>query len=166
MAWLNATPERTKDEPPDAKQYSRLESMRRVWRPDWIDLPETTQEYYEERAALYMPELPPIECGGDYMIHRLYEVGPTGSNGMGAVPVTWTEIDAWCRRGGVDLSPSEARLLRRLSVEYVSMSHKATENFHAPPWWPEGEIAEQQAAEGIPRPLTKEEVASERQMRM
>lgn len=166
MAWLSATPERPKDDKSDAKLYSRLENMRRVWRPDWIDLPETTQEYYDEQAAKYMPELPPMECGGEYLISRLFEVGPSASNGMGPAPITWTEIDAWCRRGGVDLSPSDARLLRRLSVEYVNESSKATANFHPPPWWPEGEVAEQQAAEGVSRPLTKEEVESERQLRM
>lgn len=140
--------------------------MRRVWRPDWIDLPETTQEYYDECAAQYMPALPPLECGGEYLIRDLFEVGPSCSNGMSSGPVTWTEIDAWCRRSGRGLSPDDAVLLRRMSSAYVSEAHKATENFAEPPWWPEGEIAEQQAAEGIPKPLTKAEVELERQKRM
>ncbi len=125
-----------------------------------------TQEYYDEQAAEYMPALPPLECAGDYLIGYLFEVGPTGSNGMGATPITWTEIDAYCRRGGIDLAPWEARLIRRLSAEYVSEAHKATENFYPAPWWPEGEVAEQQAAEDIRRPLTKAEVEEERQKRM
>ncbi len=140
--------------------------MRRSWRPEWIDYPETTQEDYDDAAAAFMPELPPIDPADNYIISRLMDLGPTVAAGMSAGPVTYTEMDAYIRVTGASISGEDARLLRRLSTAYLSESHKATENFAEAPWWPEGGAAEQQAAEGIPRPLTKAEVEQERQKRL
>jgi hypothetical protein len=128
--------------------------MRRNWRPVWIDDEETTQEYYDAQAAVYMPELPPIDDASGYFIAHLMELGPTVAAGMGAGPITFSEIDAWIRLTGARLSPSDARLIRRLSIEHLSESQKATEQFYPPPWWPE---------DGEPRPKTKEEVELARQ---
>lgn len=127
--------------------------MRRAWRPDWIDDEATTQEFYDEQAAMYMPALPPLDPGDEYLIGYLFEAGPTGATGMGG-PLSWPEISAYAQWR--PLTPWEALLLRRLSIEYTNESSKATENFYPPPWWPEDE----------PRPLTKEQVEAERFKRL
>ena len=69
--------------------------------------------------------MPPIEWGV-YILDYLFEVGPTMPGGMGSGPLTFSEIEAWQRTVGILLSPFEAQLLRRLSVEYFGESHAAT----------------------------------------
>jgi hypothetical protein len=69
-----------------------------------------------------------------HIIDRLIEIGLTEAAGMGAVPVSWREINAWCERTRVDLLPWEARLIRRLSADYLAMSRKAESETCPPPW--------------------------------
>lgn len=68
------------------------------------------------------------------MINRLLEIGLTEAAGMGAVPLSWREIDSWCHRTSVNLPPWEARLLRQLSVEYLAEGRRAESENCPPPW--------------------------------
>lgn len=78
-------------------------------------------------------EMPPFD-EGEYLIGYLYELGPTVAAGMGAGPVTFAEMAAWQATRGFELEPWEARLLRRLSVDYLAESHRATQRDCPPPW--------------------------------
>ena len=78
-------------------------------------------------------EMPPFD-EGEYLIAYLYELGPTVAAGMGAGPVTFAEMCAWQVARGFELEPWEARLLRRLSVDYLAESHRATQRDCRPPW--------------------------------
>lgn len=69
-----------------------------------------------------------------HIIDRLMEIGLTEAAGMGAVPVSWLTIDAWQRVTGVAMTPWEARLIRRLSSDYLAMSRKAEDETCPPPW--------------------------------
>ncbi|MBG6222802.1 MULTISPECIES: hypothetical protein [unclassified Janthinobacterium] len=89
-------------------------------------------------------EMPPVDCG-QHLLGYLYEFGPAMAGGMGAVPVTFAEMAAWQLATGVDLEPWEARLLRRLSADYVAESHKASKTDCPPPW---GESAPLRASQG------------------
>lgn len=71
---------------------------------------------------------------GEYLIAYLYELGPTVASGMGAGPVTFAEMAAWQAARGFELAPWEARLLRRLSVDYLAESNRATKRDCLPPW--------------------------------
>jgi len=55
----------------------------------------------------------------------LFEIGPTVPNGMGEAAIGWPDIDAWCRRTGIDLDPWEARTIRRLSKAFIAQRHDA-----------------------------------------
>lgn len=111
-AWLGAVPEAKEGARADSAELSRRERIER----DGGEI-----------------ETPPFDQG-DYLIGYLYEVGPTVAAGMGAGPVTFTEIAAWQAARGFELEPWEARLLRRLSVDYLAESHRATERNCPPPW--------------------------------
>jgi hypothetical protein len=78
--------------------------------------------------------LPPLPVAGAHLVAHLFEVGPTGSTGMGAGPVQWTELQAWQEQIGVALHPWEARTLRRLSMDYAAEAHRASSPTAAPPW--------------------------------
>lgn len=114
LAWLNAVPvppEGSKRAARQASKLSRLEKMKR----DKID-----------------PPMPPKPL--PHIIDRLVEMGISEAAGMGVVPLGWPTIDAWCVRTGVDLSPWESRLIRRLSAAYVAEGRRAESETAAPPW--------------------------------
>lgn len=69
-----------------------------------------------------------------HIINRLVEMGISQSNGMGSSPISWREIEAWQTLTGVALAPWEARLLRKLSSDYLAESRKAESENCPPPW--------------------------------
>ena len=111
-AWLGAVPEAAPGARADAAKLSRRERIER----DGGEI-----------------EMPPCD-EGEYLIAYLYELGPTVAADMGAGPVTFAEMAAWQAARGFELEPWEARLLRRLSVDYLAESHRATERNCPPPW--------------------------------
>jgi hypothetical protein len=111
-AWLGAVPESKDSARADSAELSRRERIE-------CDGGEI--------------EMPPLDQG-EYLIGYLYEVGPTVAAGMGAGPVTFAEMAAWQAARGFELEPWEARLLRRLSVDYLAESHRATQRDCQPPW--------------------------------
>lgn len=81
------------------------------------------------------PEMPP--CDAQYLLDYFWEVGPTLSGGMGESPLTFQEIQSYQDQIGIELQPWEVRLLRRLSAEYLSESHRSTKLNYPAPWKPE-----------------------------
>jgi hypothetical protein len=116
LAWLHATPRpdaRTKraQNEPDEPVSSRIEQMRR------------------QRIAPAMPPNP-----APHITDWLLEIGLTEAAGMGAAPLSWRELDAWCDRTGVNLDPWESRLIRRLSSAYIAEGQSAESENCPPPW--------------------------------
>jgi hypothetical protein len=116
MAWLNATPK-----PDERSKQARPEFQRpRISRFDRLK---------RDKIPVAMPPNP-----APGIVNRLMEIGLSESAGMGAAPLGWATIDAWCNRTGVDLPPWEARLIRHLSVEYLAESRRAESENCPPPW--------------------------------
>lgn len=86
------------------------------------------------KAAGVEPDMPPLEWGR-YLVEYLFEFGPTVAAGMGSGPLPPSEIEAAQRLLGIQLQPWEARLLLRLSREYLQESHRATVPNCTPPWY-------------------------------
>ena len=72
--------------------------------------------------------MPP--CDATYLVGYLFEIGPT----LGETPLTHSEIEAWMRNTGIRLSTWEARVLKRLSIEYLDESRQATDAARPSPW--------------------------------
>lgn len=125
MAWLNATPkpdERTKRAKAGAvATLSRIEAMKR---------------------QKITPPMPPNPA--PHIVDRLVEIGLTEAAGMGAGPLAWQSIAAWQQVTGIHLPPWEARLIRRLSVEYLAEGRRAESENCPPPWRAEVTVAEVQ----------------------
>lgn len=79
------------------------------------------------------PPLPPVEFG-DHLIGWLMEVGPVSSSGMGAVPVSFSELRAWQAVCAHVVSAWEFQTLHSMSVAYVGESVKADSHQAPPPW--------------------------------
>ena len=78
--------------------------------------------------------MPP--CAALHLVEHLFEIGPLMAAGMGAGPITHQEILAWQVLTGTALQPWEARMLRRLSCEYLNETHRAETLGCEPPWKP------------------------------
>ena len=110
-AWLNAVPEKREGDKSKTPYVPRGEKM---------------------NAAGMDPGMPPLDA--PYLLGYFWEVGPTMPGGMGEVPLTFHEIQAWQEQIGIDLQPWEARIIRRLSCEYLNQSNKATKLHCEAPW--------------------------------
>jgi hypothetical protein len=82
-----------------------------------------------DKIPIQMPPNP-----APHLIGFLVEMGMSEAAGMGMVPLSWREINAWCDRTRVDLAPWEARLIRKLSTEYLAESRRAESENCPPPW--------------------------------
>lgn len=98
-AWLHAAPDPASDK---HKPVSRIERMQ------------------DEGVE---PDIP--ECSAKYLAEFLFEIGPSSPVGMGEGPIGHLEIAAWQSNTGIELTSWEARTLRRLSIAYISESHRA-----------------------------------------
>jgi hypothetical protein len=78
------------------------------------------------------PQMPPISA--PHIVNWLVEIGLSEAAGMGAGPIGWQTINAWCNRTGIDLQPWESRLIRSLSVAYVAEGRTAESENCPPPW--------------------------------
>jgi len=73
----------------------------------------------------YMPEMPEIE-GHHQLIGYLWDCGPTAAGGMGEAPLSHQDIWCWQENSGIELDAWEARMLRRLSGEYLAQCQAST----------------------------------------
>jgi hypothetical protein len=71
-----------------------------------------------------------------YLLDILYDVGPTGQGGMGPAPLSHLELLAYQVNMGIRLQPREIRALRKLSAQWIAMSHEAEDPMCPPPWSP------------------------------
>lgn len=79
-----------------------------------------------------VPDMPPIRA--PWIIDTLMDIGASEPGAMGPVPLSWSTIAHWQICMGVDLAPWLCRLLRRLSVEFVTESQNAREPDCPAPW--------------------------------
>lgn len=107
LAWLHAVPEGSKK--------SRLTAF---------------TESDGESVFLTFPELD----GAGYLVALFQEAGLCMSNGMGAVPLTWQEIESWLRTTELRLTVWEKMSIREMSEAYVAELGKSTNKYCAAPF--------------------------------
>lgn len=64
------------------------------------------------------------DCDADYILVYLQEIGLT----LGDQPLNFGEIESYQNVSGIDLQSWEARILKKLSVAYLSESNKAKDS--------------------------------------
>lgn len=115
MAWLNATPK-----PVEGTKRAKAGLGAKISRLDKLR---------QDSAPVPLPPNP-----APHIIDRLVEIGLTEAAGMGSGPISWQAIHAWQAMTGTAIEPWEARLLRKLSVEYLAESRRAESENCPPPW--------------------------------
>ncbi len=80
------------------------------------------------------PDLPDLEPSFHFIVAMLFEAGPISASGDGYTVLSWQELDAWKKCCGVSLAPWLARLIRKLSADYVRESREATAYDAPQPW--------------------------------
>lgn len=123
MAWLHATPKLPEGVKGVAPKLSRID------------------QFKKDKVT---PKMPPNPA--PHIIGWLVEIGLTEAAGMGAGPISWQSLDAWCNRTKLRIAPWEARLLRHLSVTYLAEG-KPAEAIDCPPPWRANITAQDHAAE-------------------
>jgi hypothetical protein len=116
MAWLGATPK-----PPRGSK-----------RAEKFDVAEAISRHDQMKRLGVEPPMPPNPAS--HIVDRLVEMGIVEAAGMGTAPLSQREIHYWQLNSGVRLPPWEARLMRRLSVDYLAESRRAEEETCPPPW--------------------------------
>lgn len=116
LAWLRAVPQ-----PPPGSRRAKAASDNR-----------TKLSRIEAQYGRTPPPMPPNPA--PHITERLMEIGLAEAAGMGTVPVSWREIEAWQRLTGTVLPPWEARLIRRLSAEYIAENRAAEDESRPAPW--------------------------------
>lgn len=115
MAWLHAVPKpaegSARAKAAEQNKLSRLEQMTRQG---------------------IRPAMPPNPA--PQFVAWFIEMGIVENGGMGPVPLSWTAIAAWQRVTGVTLQPWEARLIRKLSIEYIDQKSRAESESCPAPW--------------------------------
>lgn len=81
--------------------------------------------------AIHLPPNP-----APYLTDWLFEIGPSSANGMGESPIGFTEMVAWQSLMAIEIQHWEARILRRLSRDFVGMRHDARERHCPAPYDP------------------------------
>lgn len=77
----------------------------------------------------FEPDMPPMG-DAEYLLRHFWQIGPTVGDGA----ITSTELRNYQENQGVKLSPWECNTLRRLSIEYMNESQRATKRDCKSPW--------------------------------
>lgn len=127
MAWLNAAPK-----PPEGSRRAKAN----------VATISRAEQYKRDGVTPAMPTNP-----APHLVTWLVEIGLTEAAGMGAAPLSWTSLNDWQQATGIVLPPWEARLLRKLSVEYLAESRRAESENCPPPFRAEVTQRERDAEE-------------------
>jgi len=111
LAWLQTAPV------PPTEEHKTL-SKRKDSEPQRVS---RLQQILDDGGE---PDLPEVS-GGLYLVSHLMEAGPASAAGMGPVPLMWVDLIAWQQVAGITLAPWEAKMLRRLSGDYLEQARKA-----------------------------------------
>jgi hypothetical protein len=76
----------------------------------------------ENSSFLALPNLD----GADYLVTLLFEAGLVQSTGMGAVSLSWSEIDSWLRVTQLELTVWEKLTIKSMSEVYAGELSVAT----------------------------------------
>lgn len=86
--------------------------------------------------------MPPVD-GFEFLILSWIEAGIAHQTGMGVVPLTWTDLQAYCFFIGERLDFEEAQLILGMSESYVS-GYYYGKDINAPtPWTPDDYLERQ-----------------------
>lgn len=98
-------------------------------RNEKIDPPPRITAMTERGQHIPIPPNP-----APYLTDWLFEIGPAQSGGMALAAIGWRDMAAWQDLTGIELLPWEARLLRRLSHDFVAMCREARSPACPMPW--------------------------------
>lgn len=115
-AWLGAAPEKAESDKSKAPSKTRAQRLKDT----------ASDEDFE-------PDMPDAGAA-EYLLGHFWAAGPT----MGDAVITNGELRDYQSNMGITLSPWECNTLRRLSVDYLNESHRATKR-DCPAPWQEGE---------------------------
>lgn len=86
-------------------------------------MPEKQEESRLEMLIEQGAEILWPEVTAKYLIQYLMDIGPCNNNGMGLIPVSWQEIQAWQQQNGVTLNAWELKIIKMASSAYANQAN-------------------------------------------
>lgn len=105
MAWLDAAPI------PETPHNPRIKKP-------------TPQQRRKTLTVIHQPEIKPRS---HIMVGYLMGLLAAQQSSSEISPITFSEIESWCRLTGTELSPDSVEFLQRLSVLYVSQLNASSD---------------------------------------
>jgi hypothetical protein len=91
------------------------------------------------RSAIFLRDnpgcllpMPAVTCG-DYLVEEFKNIGCVGYGANGEEVLSFSELSAYSQVVS-QLSPNEVRLLRQMSLAYISGLKEGKDEFSLPPW--------------------------------
>ena len=75
--------------------------------------------------------MPKID-GAEYILQHLQNIGFYSNNGMGIVPISYVEIEAYSRLTGLEFTETEISVMKKMSIAYVNQSYDKGMNSKPP----------------------------------
>lgn len=76
------------------------------------------------------PTLPPLAAYAWDVFCELHSARPVGMGGVS--PITYSEVDAYCRLTGAQLSPLDVYLVRTIDEVFLTDIHRTSDAENAP----------------------------------
>lgn len=123
LGWLHSVPQ-----PPAGSERAKRAAPNKMSRIDRMKADNVT------------PQMPPNPM--PHFVEWFFEIGIVDAGGMGPVPLSWRTILDWQDAVGIELSPWEAKLMRDLSVAYVTEKTRGENETCPAPW--RGKVTQQE----------------------
>ncbi len=135
---------------PDKQKISRIESITTgtplIRQKIDSDVAEDLQPLPTAPLEVNLPEIPGPFI---YLKELFFLSGQALQSGMGLIPLTWQELDAFIRVNELDLMIWEKRILRKMSEAYCTESSRATDPMRPAPYTPEKDDEEETVVDKI-----------------
>ena len=105
---------------------SRLEAIN-----NHVSIPSEQQEEYQAPTEVNLPELFPAFS---YLLELFYLSGQATQTGMGLVPLSWREFQAFREENRLDLTLWERETIMRMSAAYCAEYSKSSDPSRPAPY--------------------------------
>jgi hypothetical protein len=106
-----------------------------------VDEDDPTAPLEIETQEIPYPELPP---GAEYLVSFFHSAGIATQTGMGLIPLSWQEIQAFVRCNAHEgyITPWELSVIRKMSEAYCAEYARASDKLRKAPYTPEVDVSE------------------------
>jgi hypothetical protein len=92
---------------------------------------------------------PEIPAGAEYLVALFHSAGVATQTGMGLIPLSWQEIEAFVKCTQASVTPWELRVIRKMSEAYCAEYARASDRLRKAPYQAVIEIPTEEVREAV-----------------